>query len=203
MGHFWRGSLSFVLLFAGACSDECLKDPTPYAFDEPGPWGDTPAEVFGHMEDPVSGTLSWVGPLNEGELEPDLAQTSATFEITLDTNSVAGIQNNPVGACDGRLEIDATLSIVTADGALDESIPLVLMTGPGSNRVSAIVDLTDYDFAGTLELTPSWTKHEMLLYLFWDLNMEMTGMMTTGNALEGQGPGNPDAKPYAVIFGNG
>jgi hypothetical protein len=196
------GSLSFVLLLAGACSDECQQESTGYAFDEPAPWGETPAEVFGHVQGPGSGTLTWAGPLIEGEIDPALAETVVTYEVTLDTSSVTGISDRPLGACGGELEIDATLSIVTADGALDESFPVVIVAGQGSNSVSTLVDLTGYEFAGTLELSAGWTKYEMRLGLFWDTHT-MMGVMQTGDALDAQAPQDPDAKRgfYAVLSG--
>jgi hypothetical protein len=193
--------LSFVLLFAGGCGDECQQDPTAYAFDERGPWGETPADLFGHTEASMSGRLTWFGPLIEEEIEPDVAETSVTLELTLDPSSATGVRDRLVGACDGRLEIDATLSIVTDDGALDESIPLVLAAEPGSNHVNARVDLTGYDFVGTLELNPGWVTHELLLGLSWDRHGGMTGVIRTGDALDTQ---DPDVKSgiYAMIVAN-
>jgi hypothetical protein len=95
------------------------------------------------------------------------------------------------------------MTIATADGSLDESIPLVLTAQPGSKHVIAMVDLTDHEFAGTLELTPGWTKHEMLLLLSWDRDGRLTGAMQTGAALDTQAIEDPDTRsgPYAVILG--
>jgi hypothetical protein len=178
-----------------------MKEPSAYAFDEPGPWGDSPAGVFGYTEEPVTGTLQWIGPVTEGELDPALAETAVTLELTLDTSSAAGVRNGLT--CEGELEIDATLSIITTDGALDESIPIVLKTGAGSNLVSATVDLTDYDFAGTLELSPAWTNHEMRLSLSWGRDKRMIGVMQTGGALEAQSDPDANSGFYAVIFASG
>jgi hypothetical protein len=127
-----------------------------------------------------------------------------SLELTLDTSSATGVRNNLVGACDGRFEIDATLAIVTADGALDESMPLVLTTWSGSSRVSAIVDLSDYDFAGTFELAPGWTQHEMRLVLSWDRDMQVLGMLTLGDDDLPQGQEDPEANSgvYALISAN-
>jgi hypothetical protein len=201
--HLRRCFLSFVLLSAEGCGDECLQDPSPYAFDEPGPWGATPAQVFGDVEGPASGTLTWIGPSLEEDLDPALAKTEVSLELTFDTNSVAGIRNGLT--CDGELEMDATMTIATADGSLDESIPLVLMAQPGSKHLTAIVDLTSYDFAGTLELTPGWTKHEMLLSLSWDGDGRLMGAMQTGDALDTQALQDPDTKSgvYALISASG
>jgi hypothetical protein len=187
-----------MLLCSGACDGECKKEPSAYAFDEPGPWDDTPAMVFGYTEDPVIGTLHWIGPVTEGELDPALLETSVTLEITLDTSSAAGVRSSLT--CDGELEIDATLSIVTTDGALDETIPIVLTAGAGSSHVSAIVDLTDYDFAGTLELSPAWTHHEMRLLVSWDRDKRMIGVMQTVNVLDAQVDPDANSGFYAVIL---
>lgn len=172
-----------MLLFASACDDECQQGPTAYAFDEPGPWGETPEEVFGPMETPMTGTLGWVGPFNEGELDAEMAQTAVTLQLTLDKSSAAGLPNRPTGPCDGELTIDATITITTADGELDESIPIVLSTLPGAKHVTASVDLTGYDFAGTHEPEPGWATQEMLLWLSWERGeTRLTGAIQASDA---------------------
>lgn len=189
----------FLLLFACSDSDgdECTtKQSGAYAFDEPGPWGETPAEVFGPLEAPLSGTLIWAGPILDGSLDPALAHTEVSLALTLDTESVTG--GNDDSTCDGELEIDATITIATADGGLDETFPIVLKAGAGFSHVSAVVDLTGYDFAGSLELSPKWTEHETLLILSWKRDGEFLGAMQTGDPI---GEPNPQAMhgPYAVI----
>jgi hypothetical protein len=191
MARLGRISAVFVLLFAGGCSEECSRDLKAYSFEEPGPWGEAAADVFGHTETVSSGTVMWIGLASEGAIEPDMVETDMTLEVTLDRDSAAGV-GDKLGTCDGRFEIDGTLTIVTADGALDESIPIVLVGSGGLNSVSARVDLTGYDFAGTLELGPAWAGSEMQLVLIWD---------DGGEGLLGMIQSNPEGPSdlYAVI----
>lgn len=77
--------------------------------------------------------------------------------------------------------------------------------GLGSGQVSATVYLRDHDFAGTLELSSGWTTENMGLFLSWNSEKSMIGVMQTNAELEAQMPADPDAKSgiYAVIVANG
>lgn len=153
--------LGGVVLVLGGCSESsklrCDEPPLVLAWDQPGPWDFSAADVFGAIEPTQTGTVLWLDLLQSGELDQSEAETEATLEITVAGDSAtAGDLDPDRGACRMRMTTDATLTIFTADGLLDESIPIEIEVDRNGRTVNGLADLTDHGFVGALDLGPKW-----------------------------------------------
>ncbi|NJK33185.1 MAG: hypothetical protein HC927_12695 [Deltaproteobacteria bacterium] len=157
----------FLPLLLTACvppdagEDRCLEDRSALAYDALGPWDTSPRDAFAHTLGERTGTLTWLGGGELGQLIPDTGESSFTFAIVHDEASAESIDRTHEGtgrlACIDSLSLRAQLTLATDDGVLQEQVEIVLTLDQGTlgNTVLGEVDLSNHAFAGSLTWTPA------------------------------------------------
>jgi hypothetical protein len=189
-----------LILFCTACApeeDRCVETATALGFDDPSAWGPSPADLHAHVEGERSGTITWLGGGEAGELEPATGAAGVSVDAVLAKDSAIAVEREHVGGgrltCVNSIEMTATVTIISDDGALSEQIEVALEADDGSfgAYVSGQTSLATHDFAGAFTWTPASPSEELLVRLSWtdDANGTLRGWLVwadpTGTSVEG------------------
>jgi hypothetical protein len=169
-------SVLIIPLLTLACvsqEDQCLETREALAFTEASSWGITPADAYAHVDGPRAGTLTWNGGGSLGEMSPSSGTSGFSLSTTLHTDSAIAVDLEHVGdgrlACSDTIEVQATLTLVSEDGAFDEQLEISLSATDGTlaNEVIGEVDLSDYAWSGTFDWDPESATGQLYLSLAW------------------------------------
>jgi hypothetical protein len=187
--------LSTALALATACAsateDRCEEHHHELAFDEPGPWGSSPAEVYAHVEAQRTGTVSWLGGGSLGEMTPGEGSAAVTITTTLPMNSAVGVESEHIGggrlACIDSMTARAMLTITSDDGALAETVELelVVFAGDGTGEIVGQADLPA-QLGGSLVWAPHSTTGGLFIRASWidDAAQSVRAWLIWGDASE-------------------
>ena len=200
-----------------AGGDDCERTPSPIELDEVSSLGFSAADLIALAEGPHTETLAWL----ENEIASSSGEGSTEVEVRLEFSESArfvdrspkpseenGQEGGPdIGyesSCSDRLELDATLTLKTADGALDETVPVVVWAET-DRLVHANFSLDADELTGSLEVTvepPPGFEADGPPQLGFDINIAEVGFMGSigvsgtysGNGGVAAGGGGPIAK---------
>jgi hypothetical protein len=144
-------------------SDRCIEDRSPLAYDATEPGYESPRDTFAPTLGERTGTITWLGGGELGQLVPDSGESPITFTLTHDEASAEVIDRIHEGggrlACIDSLTLGATLALASNDGALQEQVPVTLTRDLGTLGDTIVeADLSEHDFQGTLSWTPAPTE---------------------------------------------
>lgn len=148
----------FIVLALAACAEQqatseaasCEDTPTALALDEASPLGFSPQDVVDVALGTFMAPLAWEGG-GTTELTLDVHSAGTARFVTSDAvYPDSGIE--PAILCEDRVEVDATVSFTTADGAFDETWPVVLRSTDGA-VASFHVEPDPEDLGGTYDVT--------------------------------------------------
>ncbi|NVB41452.1 hypothetical protein G6O69_26675 [Pseudenhygromyxa sp. WMMC2535] len=187
--------LASVSVSIGACNseeDRCVETRTAVAFDEAASWGKTPQESVGHVSGERVGVLYYEGAGATGSIEPSAGEVGFSLTTTLDESSVTAVESENVGDgrlfCQSRVEMLATVTLTSDDGALQETLEVELEAPVGvlGNEVVATVALDEHTFEGSLDWAPADGSGSLLLTLWWfqDATLSARGWLVWGDAAE-------------------
>ena len=199
-------TLSLSMLACVPTPETCEEVRSGIGYDDPSPAGTTPREIMEYTESTRYGTLTWGQGGSIGQLSPSGTETPITVTTTLDTNSAIVIDRVHVGvgrlACVDLLVIQATLTISTADGALQESFGVEFEAKEGviGGVVEGKSNLSMHQFAGALTWQPSDAAGELFLRTSWTADPvgtlrgwlvwgDPSQVEVTGIEVEGEGVG--------------
>jgi len=180
-------------LLACACAtqdDACVERRTDLAFNQPSPWGPTPAELSAHVEGPRSGAVQWLGGGDLGELTPASGEAELSITTVLDPASAVGVELEHVGpgrlACVDSLELRATVTIQSSDGALAEQLELNLVGVQGEVGGQLTGEVALQTPAGSLSWAPASDDGELFMRLSWidDADHTVRGWLIWADASE-------------------
>lgn len=200
-----------------AGGDDCARAPSPIELDEVSSLGFSAADLVALAGGTHTETLAWL----ENELAHSSGEGSTEVEVRLEFAESArfvdrspkpsednGQEGDPdIGyeySCNDRLELDATLTLKTADGALDESVPVVVWA-ESERVVHTNFSLDTDEIAGSLEVTvepPPGFEADGPPQLQFDVKIADVGFVGsiavmgtyTGNGGVAAGGGGPIAK---------
>jgi len=145
--------------------DTCERTPSPIELGEVSSLGFSAADLIALGEGSHTETLVWL----ENEIASSSGVGSTEVEVRLELGDSArfvdrspkpsennGQEGGPdiayESSCNDRLELDATLTLKTADGALDESVPVVVWAET-ERLVHVNFSLDADEVTGSLEVT--------------------------------------------------
>lgn len=152
---------------------------------------DTPSDAVDFFE-PIEGAhpveIGWAGLVESGVLDESQALTTGTVEVVLDRATAGADDANSSIGCDQRYTIDATLLITSADGLLDESIPIAFAGDPATGGTIGFADLSNYSFSGALDLGPQPPGGRRMLHISFTGDSLQTAFLIADDGL------NPDGE---------
>jgi hypothetical protein len=163
-------------LLALACTfeeDRCIEVQEAVAFTEASSWGTTPADAYAHVDGPRAGVMTWNGGGDLGEMSPSTGVSDITISTTLHTDSAVAIERTHVGdgrlACSNTIELWATVTLVSADGAFDEQFEIALSAtdATAGDAVGGRVDLSDHEWVGSFDWIPDSTTGQLYMTVSW------------------------------------
>lgn len=180
-----------LLTCSCGAEDECVEQRSTISLDQPGPWGRTPTEVFSHAEGARVGSWEWTGGGDILDVSPASGQVAFLAELTLTGQQAVTIESTKRGTgrltCVSRMEIPATLEIVTDDGGLNEIFEVTATADDSfGNLVIVTVDLGDVAINGSLAVElkdgVAFDDAGMMFVTRWDDNGAglIRGMMFYG-----------------------
>lgn len=186
-------------------SPYCEESATPLAAGEAGPTGVSADELLAAIPSELEGEISF-----EDGVESGLA-----IVITVDSDSVRHVASEAVYpasggtdigvVCDDRVEVDAVVELISADGRLAESLALALYAPawedgaqPGTAEVLVMgyAAMDPDGLEGSLDIHALYDTSEMDSVSMW-LSMELVGAEAFGT-IDGQGEGSDARSAWAM-----
>ncbi len=151
--------------------DGCEEQPTPLAEDEVSPLGFSAADVALLVGESVTTPMIWLDTTDRGveaTVEPGpseltiaiLDSTNPRFVDASPKEPEDGPAIEPAADCPDRVDVDVTLRITTANGALDETVSATLHA-TDAELAELIVQLDPTSLTGTFSATPVSSTAEL------------------------------------------